>query len=97
MTAPGINVSSAVLQFSEADSSVALTALQTALNVLGAGTGAAGQLVAAFSDDISNVADCDPDAGHELAAALQAVLRDPAFSVLTTASIQFSTGRSAPR
>jgi hypothetical protein len=36
----------------------------------------AGQMLAAFADDINNIADCDPDAARELSNALQAVLRD---------------------
>lgn len=86
ITAPGANITGTVLELSEADPAVALVALQTALNILGAGSSAAGQLLAAFADDISNIADCDPDAARELSNTLQAVLADPAFAELVLAS-----------
>jgi hypothetical protein len=86
ITVPGINVTPTVISFSEANPAVSEAALRTALNVLGAGTGAAATMITSFAQDIGNVADCDLTAGKQMAAALQAVLKDPGFSSLGTNS-----------
>src|SRR5205823_12349589 len=86
ITSPGINVTPTVISFSEANPAISEAALRTALNVLGAGTGAAATMITSFAQDIGNVADCDLTAGQQMAAALQAVLKDPGFSTLGTNS-----------
>lgn len=82
IAARGVNVTPTVLSVSESNPAVSEAALRTALNVLGAGTGAAAAMIANFAQDAANVADCDLTAGKQMAAALQAVLNDPAFSAL---------------
>lgn len=84
ITSPGVNVTPTVISFSEANPTISEAALRTALNVLGAGTGAAAAMITSFAQDINNVADCDTDAGMQMAAALNAVLKDPGFSTLGT-------------
>src|SRR5205814_5929818 len=88
ITMPGVNVTPTVLSFSEANPAISEAALRTALNVLGAGTGAAATMITSFAQDIGNVADCDLTAGQQMAAALRAVLNDPGFSILATNSPQ---------
>lgn len=82
LTAPGTNVTPTVISLSEANPSIAEAALRTALNILGAGTGAAASMITSFAQDIGDVADCDIDAGQQMAQALEEVLQDPGFSTL---------------
>jgi hypothetical protein len=84
IASPGVNVTPTVLSVSESNPAVSEAALRTALNVLGAGTGAAAAMITSFAEDAGNVADCDLTAGQQMAAALQAVLKDPGFSALAT-------------
>ena len=84
IASPGANVTPTVISVSEANPTVSEAALRTALNVLGSGTGAAAAMISSFAQDIGDVADCDIDAGKQMAVALQAVLKDPGFSTLGT-------------
>jgi hypothetical protein len=80
----GVNVSSTVLSVSETNPKLSEAALRTALNVLGAGSGAAAAMITSFAQGAASVADCDLDAGKQMAAALRAVLKDPAYAALAT-------------
>jgi hypothetical protein len=41
-------------------------------------------MITSFAQDAASVADCDLDAGQQMAAALRSVLKDPAFAALAT-------------
>jgi hypothetical protein len=83
---PGTSVTRTVLSLSEANPTMSEAALRTALTALGSGTGAAAALITTFAQDIANVASCDQTAGRKMAAALLAILHDPAYATLAANS-----------